>query len=100
MKKVVRDGKVAVVFSEGYGAGWYTMHGIEELLFDPNVVAMVEKKENVKEYCKNLYKRSYFLDNHRLAIEWVPEGVEFKIVGYDGLETIEYKADEVLWFKA
>ena len=24
MQKVIRDGKVAVLYSPGYGAGWYT----------------------------------------------------------------------------
>jgi hypothetical protein len=42
MNKVVRDGKVAVIYSPHYGAGWYSWHGIPELLFDPAVVAMIE----------------------------------------------------------
>ena len=43
MEKVIRDGKVAVLYSPGYGAGWYSWHDIEDLLYDPAVVEMVEK---------------------------------------------------------
>ena len=41
MEKVIRDGKVAVLYSPGYGAGWFSWHGIEELLYDPVVVGMI-----------------------------------------------------------
>ena len=50
MKKEIREGKVAVLVSPGYGAGWYSWHDIDELLFDPKVVKLVEKKEAIN--CK------------------------------------------------
>ena len=39
--RVVRDGYVAVLYSPGYGAGWYSWHRKEELLYDPTIVQMV-----------------------------------------------------------
>lgn len=46
MDKVIRDGKVAVLYSPGYGAGWYTWNSARpECLFDPEIVALVEKKD-------------------------------------------------------
>ena len=44
MEKVIRDGKVAVLVSHGFGAGWYswnTEH--QQLLFHPKLVEMVEQ---------------------------------------------------------
>lgn len=46
MEKVIRDGKVAVLYSPGYGAGWTTweydskLHEI--MLFHPLIVEKVE----------------------------------------------------------
>jgi len=42
MEKVIRDGKVAVLISQGWGAGWYSWHrDNQELLFHPKLVEMV-----------------------------------------------------------
>jgi len=43
MNKLVRDGKVAVLYSPDYGSGWYTWNpNNPELLFDPAIVQLVE----------------------------------------------------------
>jgi len=103
MEKVIRDGHVAVLYSPGYGAGWYTWHGIEELLYDPVVVGMVERKipENViVSYCDEKYDGDgYFGGADDLKIAWVKEGVEFKIDEYDGSESIQFK-DTIQWIVA
>ena len=43
MEKVIRDGKVAVLLSAGYGAGWGSWnYGIHEvIMFHPKIVQMV-----------------------------------------------------------
>lgn len=42
MEKVIRDGKVAVLYSKDFGAGWSTWNdGLEELVFHPKIVEMV-----------------------------------------------------------
>lgn len=47
MKKVIRNGKVAVLVSEGFGAGWYSWNReYKELLFHPKLVEMVEQGRN------------------------------------------------------
>jgi hypothetical protein len=100
MDKVVRDGKVAVLYSPGFGSGWYSWHDIGELLYDPYVVCMVESKKDVNvivEYCKEKYgNEQYFGGAEDLTIEWVPIGTEFRINEYDGSESIEYK-DDIEW---
>ena len=102
MEKVILDGKVAVLYSPGYGAGWYSWHDIEELLYDPAVVDMVSarKYKEIAEYCESVYDPSRsFSGAEDLRIEWVPIGREFIIREYDGSEYIEYK-DEIEWHAA
>lgn len=97
MDKVVRDGKVAVLYSPGYGAGWYSWHDQKNLLFDPNIVKMVEdnEKERIPEYIKDLYGDEYIciLGARDLQIEWVPIGTAFEIDEYDGAESVRFIGD-------
>jgi hypothetical protein len=92
MQKVVRDGKVAVCYSPGFGCGWYNSHYIEELIFHPEIVRMVEegKQEYITEdFCKELgFEDVYCPGADNLEIEWVPEGSSFFIDEYDGAEHI------------
>lgn len=103
MDKVIREGKVAVLVSPGYGAGWYTWNqGHEECLYDPDVVAWVENGK-VGE-CPDLgtkYGWKYFCDGgaHQLVIEWLPLNTLFLVREYDGKEWIE-TADSMEWLEA
>jgi hypothetical protein len=92
VEKVIRDGLVAVVFSPGHGAGWWTWNrALPEIIFDPNIVHYVELEDwdSLRAYMElkypDVYMSEYSLD---LAIMWLPEGTEFKIDEYDGAETI------------
>ena len=101
MKKVIRDGKVAVLVSYGYGAGFSTWHyGTKEenetLMFSPEIVEMLEsgKKneidENWIEYnlgIKDVYTGGVI----GLDIAWLREGQPFYIYEYDGAESIVTK---------
>ena len=46
MEKVIRNGDVAILISEGYGAGWYSWYKHKELLFHPKLVELVESKNH------------------------------------------------------
>jgi hypothetical protein len=103
MDKVIRDGKVAVVFSPGHGAGWWTRNkDLPEIIFDPNIVHYVEleDQDSLRAYMElkypDVYLSAYSLD---LAIMWLPEGTEFKIDEYDGAETIVLRK-RVEWLMA
>jgi hypothetical protein len=100
MDKVIRDGKVAVLYSPGYGAGWYSWHGEEKLLYDPVIVGMIESKKHhteIEAYCESIYgDNRYFSGAEDLRIEWIDIGREFRIDEYDGSEYIEYK-DDLEW---
>lgn len=44
MEKVIRNGKVAILISPGFGAGWYSWNtDHKELLFHSKLVEMVEQ---------------------------------------------------------
>ena len=92
MNKVIREGKVAVLYSPGYGAGWYSWNSSRpECLFDPNIVAMVEagQHDQIEAYCKTV--DLYAGGSKQLEIEWLPVGTPFKILENDGHETIEHQ---------
>ena len=100
MQKKTVDGRVAVLYSPGFGAGWYSWHNIEELLFDPKVVDMVLEKtsaETIELYCQEVYgTKSYYGGAEDLEVKWLPIGTHFRIHEYDGSETIEIR-EEIDW---
>jgi hypothetical protein len=112
-KEIIRDGRVAILYSPSHGAGWFTWHGVPELLRDPEVVHLVECREKVAEedkayyneqimkYCDVTYGTDgkYYGGADQLAIEWIELGDKFRITEYDGAETIEYLTS-TLWLEA
>lgn len=103
MDKVIIDGKVAVLISEGYGAGWSTwIDDSAESVFDPVVVGAVEKGTSYEEilpYLKEKYENGYFGGYGQLVIKWVPVGKRFKIDEYDGFESLIFE-EEFDWITA
>lgn len=95
MEKVIRDGKVAVLVSTGFGAGWYSWHSKKELLFHPKIVELVEKdsrNEITEELCRSLLGIDGYiccLGARDLVIHWLPVGTVFTIEEYDGDETLK-----------
>ena len=97
MNKLIRDGKVAVLYSPDYGAGWYTWnYQYPEILFDPAIVEFVEKEKwaELETYVILKYPEIYKGGMTDLQVEWIPEGVLFRVNEYDGSESIEYKEDD------
>ena len=102
MNKVVRDGRVAVLYSPGYGAGWFTWNTSRpEILFDPAMVELVEQEkwEELRAFVVLKYPDIYVGGLEDLQIEWMPEGTQFQVNEYDGYESIE-KRDSVDWITA
>ena len=96
MNKVIRDGYVAVLYSPGYGSGWYTWHNIPELIYDPTIVEMIEQDRlnDIEEYClTNWPNMTYVGDVEDLRISWIKEGRVFLIEEYDGNESIRFRED-------
>lgn len=121
LRKEIRNGLVAVLYSPGFGAGWSTWNssrdGGDGLLFDPSIVYMVEEMDklnpededyrslrqswldNIISYCEKNYPDCYFGGVDDLTIAWLPEGTLFKIDEYDGNESIQYKEND-RWLEA
>ena len=90
MKKLIRDGRVAVLVSPGYGAGWYSWHGNEQLIYDPSIVEWVEQEQldKVLTYMELKYPDVYCGGLENLEVIWVPAGAKFRIDEYDGAESL------------
>ena len=106
MNKVVRDGLVAVLYSPGYGAGWYTWNtGRDfdslELIFDPGLVSLVEQgdQEKILAYATLKWPDAYLGGLEDLRIQWLPEGTEFRIEEFDGSEVVQI-IDQIDWIVA
>ena len=96
MNKLIRDQKVAVLVSPGYGAGWYSWHDIEELIFDPSIVEWVERQEldKIQAYMELKYPGTYCGGVSDLAVAWVPVGARFCIDEYDGSESLKLESEQ------
>ena len=110
MDKVIVDGKVAVLVSGGYGAGWSTWQNDDEsnasMAFEPKIVEMVlagEKDKNRAErkatldkiigYMTETYPGYYTGGAEGLKVEWVLVGSKFYIEEYDGNESLVLESD-------
>lgn len=100
VNKVIREGKVAVLYSPGFGAGWSTWAGAglqDFALYSPEIVELVEQNRHneIKNKVKEILGDTYFctLGAADLEIEWVPVGTAFIVSEYDGSEAIYFKED-------
>lgn len=101
MEKVIRDGKVGVLVSPGYGAGFSTWGYPTEAIFDPTLIELVEnqKIQEAVDYCESKWPGEYSGGVQDLRVAWVPEGSEFVIEEYDGAESLMLK-EEYNWITA
>lgn len=102
MEKLQENGKVAVLYSPGFGAGWYTWNQeMPEILFDPAIVKLVEddKWDELETYVTLKYPSIYDGGLRDLKVMWLPVGAEFQVNEYDGSESIEVK-ENVRWMVA
>lgn len=95
MEKVIVDGKVAVLYSPGYGSGWHSWNQVDALLFEPAVVEWVvagkpkELEAKLRTFLELKYPQLYLgsgFDN--LEIKWLSIGTRFFIEEYDGSESL------------
>lgn len=91
--KLIRDGKVAVLVSPGYGAGWSTWNTElgEQLVFDPEIIQAILdplSTVNLRELAETKYPGVYSGGLPNCQVEWVPQSQMFWIQEYDGNETL------------
>lgn len=102
IQKLTKNGKVAVLYSPGFGAGWYTWnYEHPEIVFDPAIVKLVEKNQfkELETYVKLKYPEIYTGGLTDLKVLWIPEGTLFRITEYDGNESVETN-ETVNWMVA
>jgi hypothetical protein len=90
-EKYIKDGLVAVLYSPGFGAGWYTWNTkYEGLVFDKEIVEAVlaDNLNLVTEICERKYPDAYLGGARDLTVAWLDEGTLFEIREYDGSESI------------
>jgi len=97
-EKLVRDGKVAVLIHQDYGAGWSTWsyEKAEELLFDKDIARAVLDKdfELAESIATQKYHDECLLRLDKIKVVWIPVGEEFRLTEYDGYEHIHLKKHE------
>lgn len=112
MEKYIKDGKVAVLYSPDFGAGWSTWNNGREwngqdlgevLLYAPAIVEMVLagiEGSVIEGYCEKFYGgHGYFGGVDGLTVEWMAVGTEFVVNEYDGSESIQCK-ETSFWYVA
>lgn len=94
------EGEVAVLYSPGYGAGWYSWERKEGMLFDKDIVqAVLDNKLDVAAKIAEEKYNAYSDGARNLTIRWMSPGTQFEISEYDGYETINYSDDQI-WMTA
>jgi hypothetical protein len=94
VNKLIKDGKVAVLISQGFGAGWSTWNREElNMLFDAGLADLVLKgdPEQILAYATLKWPDAYLGSLEDLTVVWVEQGQLIKINEYDGRERIEYR---------
>ena len=90
--KVERDGKVAVLVSPGFGAGWTTWNAEhrEIMCFDADIVAAVEARDfsEAARIAESKCPSAYTGGARDLVVYWVRKGEAFEITEYDGNESL------------
>lgn len=103
INKYVNDrDEVAVLYSPGFGAGWYSWNReYTGMLFDPKIVLWVlkgkpkQEQYKIEDYVTTKYSDAYVGSNlDDLDVRWVPEGVRFRVHEYDGNESIVLESEE------
>ena len=89
MKMFKKNGKVGVIISPGFGAGFSTWNDRNMAVdFDLVDAFLKDDMTKFKYIADEKYGDWYNGGDMRFKVEWVPEGSRFMIEEYDGRETI------------
>lgn len=88
--KLERAGKIAVLVSHGFGAGWSTWNDGAGCVFDPDMANAILENDRAKlmKVAKEKYPEHYHGGVKDLSVEWVEKGLRFEIHEYDGSESL------------
>lgn len=96
INKLIVDGKVALLVSPGFGAGWRTWNYnlADFLTFDKGLVQLALSKdsvEDVKAYLDDAlpdHEHLCLLGWSDITVRWLPIGTAFRVHEYDGSESL------------
>lgn len=97
--KVERDGRIAVLVSPGFGAGWSTWADdsqIELAIFDPRLVAAAEAgMDDIDCLMVEVFGDESFYTGgwKNIEVRWIDKGESFIIDEYDGSESVRFVSD-------
>jgi len=94
------EGKIGVIVSYGYGAGWSTWNDYGEFAaMDRTLVEMKLReagRDEVVEYLGSIGRDFYMGGWDTAKVEWLDEGQAFVINEYDGSECLEVEDRRVM----
>lgn len=73
--RVIRDGKVAVIYQPHHGLGWFSEHRTEALLFDPDIVGLIERNASgslIYEHCQKMKYGWSVMDTICYGLRYIP----------------------------
>ena len=93
VEKYIKEGKVAVLYSPGFGAGWSTWNEAfaEFFVFDKGLVELAlsgAKGDAVRKYLESLPDILYLGGWEDISVKYLPVGTVFHINEYDGSEAV------------
>jgi hypothetical protein len=98
-EKLVRDGKVAVLLTGDYGAGWSTWNRNHPgLLFDQDIVLRIleNNRPAALKIAEEKYPGGYFSAVNTIEVAWIPQGQQFFVHEYDGAESLKFKQEFII----
>lgn len=96
-KKIVKNGKTAVLVARNQNEQWYTKHCVDALLFDPIVVDIVLRSDNtfkILDYINSAYPDLVLDTVPILEVKWIPDGSIFKVETMNNIETLILMEDK------
>ena len=78
MEKLIKDGKVGVIISRGWGSGFHTWNAPLEAIFNPQLIELSENEnyDEATEFVKKTYPKGSVYGVETLCVEGVEEGKE------------------------
>lgn len=101
-EKYTKDGKTAILISEGFGAGWSTWEG-SKLSYDKRVVQKFlegASETEMHDFLRSIGYGNVYMGGYKsLTVRWLPVGTKYVIHEYDGAESIR-TIDSFEWMTA
>ena len=99
IQKIEQDGKVSVIYSPGFGAGWSTWADANQratLCMDARITKHVIAGDNeaAAAAALEIFPDLYTGGARDLSVVWVDKGALFEITEYDGNEAVNLIAEQ------